>query len=58
MLPEAMGRHAMKALGLVGFPLPLELSPLTISMAWHPRHEADGAHRWLRDSVRDAARAP
>lgn len=54
MLPEGMGRHAMEALGLVGFALPLELPPLTISMAWHPRHDADGAHRWLRQSVRDA----
>jgi DNA-binding transcriptional LysR family regulator len=58
MLPEGAGRHAMEALGLVGFTLPIDLPPLTISMAWHPRHDADGAHRWLRQVVRDAARAP
>lgn len=53
-LPDGMGEHAMTALDLVGFPLPLDLPPLTISMAWHPRHDADGAHRWLRQCVRDA----
>jgi len=42
------------ALGLRLLDLPLALPPVTIGMAWHPRHTADGAHRWLRDSVRRA----
>jgi DNA-binding transcriptional LysR family regulator len=53
MMPAAMGRSAIEALELRSFEIPLDLPPLTISMAWHPRHEADGAHRWLRQCVRE-----
>ncbi|WP_182452923.1 LysR family transcriptional regulator [Streptacidiphilus sp. P02-A3a] len=42
------------ALGLRLLDIPLELPPLTIGMAWHPRHTADGAHHWLRRAVRRA----
>lgn len=41
------------ALGLVTFPVPLELPPLNLSLAWHPRHDADPAHTWLRGCVRE-----
>lgn len=37
--------------GLSTFALPFELPPLAISLLWHPRLEADPAHRWLRDLV-------
>ncbi|GIG61571.1 LysR family transcriptional regulator [Longispora fulva] len=47
-------RPAIAALGLHTFPLPLELPALEISQAWHPRYDADGAHRWLRGLVREA----
>ncbi|MFC4054141.1 LysR family transcriptional regulator [Actinomadura syzygii] len=40
------------ALGLRLLEIPLPLPPLTIAMAWHPRHTADVPHRWLRDTVR------
>ncbi|MFF4324513.1 LysR family transcriptional regulator [Streptomyces sp. NPDC001568] len=40
------------ALGLRLLEIPLPLPPLTIGMAWHPRHDADGAHQWLRGAVR------
>jgi DNA-binding transcriptional LysR family regulator len=46
------------ALGLRLLDIPLPLPPLTIGMAWHPRHAADGAHHWLRDAVRRTLRAP
>jgi DNA-binding transcriptional LysR family regulator len=26
---------------------------ITISLFWHPRLDADPAHRWLRDHVRE-----
>lgn len=39
--------------GLVSFPLPVALPDITISLLWHPRLDADPAHRWLRDCVRD-----
>ncbi|MFE6906570.1 LysR family transcriptional regulator [Streptomyces erythrochromogenes] len=46
------------ALGLCLLDIPLALPPLTIGMAWHPRHAADGGHRWLRDAVRRTLHAP
>ncbi|WP_405495844.1 LysR family transcriptional regulator [Streptomyces sp. NBC_00096] len=39
-------------LGLEVFEIPLELPPLPFGMAWHPRHDADPAHAWLRDCAR------
>ncbi|MFE4211167.1 LysR family transcriptional regulator [Streptomyces goshikiensis] len=48
-LPEATA-----ALGLRTFPVPLDLPPLDIGMAWHPRNGADPAHRWFRSHVRAA----
>lgn len=41
------------ALGLVTFEVPLELPPLPIGLAWHPRHDADPAHVWLRACARE-----
>lgn len=41
----------ISALGLTAFPVPLDLPPLPLSLAWHPRHEADPAHTWLRRTV-------
>lgn len=41
------------ALGLVTFEVPLPLPPMAVGLAWHPRHDADPAHAWLRRSVRE-----
>ncbi|WP_030020713.1 LysR family transcriptional regulator [Streptomyces monomycini] len=49
---------AATALGLHLLDIPLPLPLVTIGMAWHPRHAADGAHHWLRDAVRRAVREP
>lgn len=46
------------ALGLRLLDIPLPLPPLTIGMAWHPRHAADGGHHWLRNTVRRTLHAP
>ena len=43
--------------GMHSFPLPVSLPEMTISMLWHPRLDADPAHRWLRGCVRNACRA-
>ncbi len=40
--------------GLVSFPLPLPSRDFAVSMLWHPRMDADPAHRWLRSCVRRA----
>jgi DNA-binding transcriptional LysR family regulator len=37
--------------GLIGFDLPVRTPPIAISAMWHPRMDADPAHRWLRDTV-------
>ena len=43
--------------GMHSFPLPLAAPEITISMLWHPRLDADPAHRWLRGLVRDVCAA-
>lgn len=53
MAPERLASGWVQALGLHTFALPFDLPPLEIAMAWHPRHEADGVHTWLRQCVRD-----
>lgn len=35
-------------LGLRTFQIPLELPRLDVGIAWHPRNDADPAHRWFR----------
>ncbi|GGY03913.1 LysR family transcriptional regulator [Streptomyces hiroshimensis] len=57
LVSERIGRPAADALGLVTFEIPLALPPLEVAMAWHPRHEADSGHRWLRGIVRDTISA-
>jgi DNA-binding transcriptional LysR family regulator len=44
--------------GLYSFDLPFDLPPITISMLWHPRMDADSAHRWLRECVREVCMQP
>ncbi len=39
--------------GMHSFPLPGESPQITVSMLWHPRMDADPAHRWLRARVRE-----
>jgi len=39
--------------GMHWFPLPLDMPDFTISMLWHPRLDADPAHRWLRGCVQE-----
>ncbi|HJU50477.1 MAG TPA: LysR substrate-binding domain-containing protein, partial [Pseudogulbenkiania sp.] len=43
--------------GLYSFTLPASPSDITVSMLWHPRMDADPAHRWLRGCVREVCEA-
>jgi DNA-binding transcriptional LysR family regulator len=43
--------------GMHSFPLPVPAPEITVSLLWHPRLDADPAHRWLRECVRDACAA-
>jgi DNA-binding transcriptional LysR family regulator len=38
--------------GMHSFPLPVSTPEVTVSLLWHPRLDADPAHRWLRGHVR------
>ncbi|MFI1372801.1 LysR family transcriptional regulator [Streptomyces longwoodensis] len=55
-LVHSWGLPLADTLGLVPFEIPLPLPPLRLGLAWHPRHEADPAHAWLRGTVRDLVR--
>jgi DNA-binding transcriptional LysR family regulator len=44
--------------GMHGFPLPVSMPEFTVSLLWHPRLDADPAHRWLRGQVRDVCAEP
>ncbi|MBE7494077.1 MAG: LysR family transcriptional regulator [Verrucomicrobiaceae bacterium] len=37
--------------GMHSFSLPISTQPFTVSLLWHPRLDADSAHRWLRAHV-------
>ena len=39
--------------GMFCFTLPISPPEFTVSMLWHPRLDADAAHRWLRGCVRE-----
>jgi len=43
--------------GMHSFPLPIATPEITVSLLWHPRLDADPAHRWLRGQVRDVCAA-
>jgi DNA-binding transcriptional LysR family regulator len=50
-------RHTGKLYaGMHQFTIPLDLPQFTVSLLWHPRLEADAAHRWLRACVREVCR--
>lgn len=39
--------------GMFSFPLPMPTREFAVSMLWHPRLDADPAHRWLRACLRE-----
>lgn len=43
--------------GLIAFPLPIAVPEITVSLFWHPRFDADPAHRWLRETLRAICKA-
>jgi DNA-binding transcriptional LysR family regulator len=43
--------------GMHSFPIPVPTPEFTISLLWHPRMQADLAHRWLRGLVLDTCAA-
>jgi DNA-binding transcriptional LysR family regulator len=43
--------------GMFSFSLPVDVPAFTVSLLWHPRMDADAAHRWLRGCVREVCTA-
>ncbi|MEO7478057.1 MAG: LysR family transcriptional regulator [Lysobacteraceae bacterium] len=43
--------------GMDSFPLPVPVPDFTVSILWHPRLDADPAHRWLRSLLREICAA-
>lgn len=54
VVSDRLCRPAIAALGLRTVPVPLDLEPLPLVVAWHERYEDDRAHAWLRSLVVDA----
>ncbi|MDP2006499.1 MAG: LysR family transcriptional regulator [Rubrivivax sp.] len=58
VLPEGFVEATGYGPALVTRELPLALGPVNVEMIWHLRHDGTPAHRWLREQVNAAARAP
>ncbi|MDQ0462589.1 DNA-binding transcriptional LysR family regulator [Caulobacter ginsengisoli] len=58
LIATVPGRHtATLREGLITLPLPFETPEIPLSLLWHPRLDADPAHRWLRGCVREVCGA-
>lgn len=55
-VPEEQTRNLR--IGTHSFPLPISAPKVIISLLWHPRLDADPAHRWLRGCIRDVCAKP
>jgi DNA-binding transcriptional LysR family regulator len=51
-LPAPFARWARATMPLHVAAMPVETPAASVSMSWHPRQDADGVHRWLREQVR------
>lgn len=49
VVPGRFAAQVSGQLGLRSVPLGIELPPLAIALAWHPRYDADKPHAWLRE---------
>lgn len=56
-VPERLAQAWAERLQLRVLEPPLAFTPYAIVQLWHPRHEADAGHRFLRRHVMEAARA-
>jgi DNA-binding transcriptional LysR family regulator len=43
--------HLSARFPIVRRPLPVTVPELAFSQAWHPRVDADPAHKWLRERI-------
>jgi DNA-binding transcriptional LysR family regulator len=57
-VPERTARAMATSLGLAIFELPVSVQTEPMRIAWHPRHNADPAHRWLRECIQRVLNDP
>lgn len=57
MVQERLATQVAQAAGIRLLEPPVNLRPITEAMFWHPRHDNDPAHRWLRTQVAKLAAA-
>lgn len=55
-ISERVASKMASRLGLRILPAPVALKPYALELVWHPRHDADPAHKWLREAFLAAAR--
>ncbi|MQA84133.1 MAG: LysR family transcriptional regulator [Streptosporangiales bacterium] len=55
MVQERLANEVAEAANIRLLEPPLDLSPITEAMFWHPRHSSDPAHRWLRTQIAELA---
>lgn len=53
-VPERICTPMLTTFGLTTRPLPFDLPPVPLHLAWHQRYDNDKAHTWLRGLVRGA----
>jgi DNA-binding transcriptional LysR family regulator len=55
-LGNSLEKDQAATAGLQNFALPVRTPEIVVSAMWHPRMDADPAHRWLRDTVASLCR--
>jgi DNA-binding transcriptional LysR family regulator len=56
VLPEGFAEASGYGPRLATGELPFALAPVEVAMIWHLRHDANPAHRWLREQVQAAGK--
>ncbi|MFT0862020.1 LysR family transcriptional regulator [Ancylobacter sp. G4_0304] len=58
LIPRSCLADASLMEGCASFALPVSTPDIAVSAMWHPRMEADPAHRWLRSLLMSVCRPP
>jgi DNA-binding transcriptional LysR family regulator len=57
IVPEYLVKHQRAFPVVTALALPFAVPPTPVSHAWHPRHDDDPGHRWLRATVKAICQA-
>jgi DNA-binding transcriptional LysR family regulator len=57
VVPRLFAQSVSQLLGVRIVALPLALPRFRVALAWHPRFDADPAHAWLREQIRQECAA-